>query len=195
MDRPARPVSHPAPWHRLCATLVLVLVAPLCSSCAAAPDSSEPGSESAHTGTGATLDAEAEAALNAAEALLAGISNADTALLAQVLLPESRLVAVSDDLAQPVRVSDATTFLSQMADPPATYLERMWNPVVRVDGPIATVWTPYDFYRDGAFSHCGIDAFHLVRRPDGWKVLSVIYSIHRDADCEPSPLGPPESGP
>ena len=24
--------------------------------------------------------------------------------------------------------------------------ERMWDPEVRIDGPVATLWAPYDFY-------------------------------------------------
>jgi hypothetical protein len=138
---------------------------------------------------------EARAAVAAAEALLAGISSGDTSALAAVLLPESRLVAVADDTSQPLRISESQTFLRQVGGATTSFLERMWDPVVHVDGPIATVWTPYDFHRGGEFSHCGIDAFHLVRRPEGWKVLSVMYSMHREQDCEPSPLGNAEPGP
>ena len=71
-----------------------------------------------------------------------------------------------------------------------TYLERMWNPIVHVHGPIAMVWTPYDFHRNGQFSHCGVDAFTLVRAPTGWKIATATYTVE-PTGCAASPLGPP----
>ena len=70
------------------------------------------------------------------------------------------------------------------------YLERMWDPTVLVHGPIAVVWTPYDFHRSGQFSHCGIDAFSLVRSSSGWKIATIIYTVE-PTGCAPSPLGAP----
>ena len=53
------------------------------------------------------------------------------------------------------------------------------------------VWTRYDFYRDGRFSNCGIDSWHLIKTRDGWKISGGIYTVERK-DCPESPLGPPE---
>ncbi len=81
-------------------------------------------------------------------------------------------------------------FLEQLRTGKGTLLERIWQPRVSVHGDIANVWTPYDFYRDGKFSHCGIDSFNLVRTPEGWKIAGFIYTLEFSG-CEPSPLGPP----
>ncbi|WP_340588866.1 nuclear transport factor 2 family protein [Erythrobacter alti] len=48
--------------------------------------------------------------------------------------------------------------------------------VVMVDGPVAMVWAPYDFYVDGEHSHCGVNIFSLLRRDDNWRIASVVYS-------------------
>jgi hypothetical protein len=69
--------------------------------------------------------------------------------------------------------------------------ERIWNPEVRIHGEIATVWAPYDFWIDGKFSHCGIDAFDLIKTEDGWKLAGGVYTL--ESKCEPSPLGPLKS--
>jgi hypothetical protein len=69
-----------------------------------------------------------------------------------------------------------------------TNRERIWNPEVRVHGLIATVWAPYDFWIDGKYSHCGIDAFDLIKTPEGWKIAGGAFTM--EAKCEPSPLGP-----
>jgi len=72
------------------------------------------------------------------------------------------------------------------------FLERVWEPLVRVRGGIATVWAPYDFHAGGEFSHCGIDAFSLVKTVDGWKIASIVWTVE-PVGCPPSPLGPPPS--
>ena len=54
--------------------------------------------------------------------------------------------------------------------------ERIWNPEVRVNGLIATVWAPYDFWIDGKFSHCGVDQFDLIKTEEGWKIAGGVYT-------------------
>ena len=64
----------------------------------------------------------------------------------------------------------------------------MWNPEVRIDGAIATLWTPYDFHIGVRFSHCGYDAFQLARGERGWYVTAITYTV-RPAPCPtPPPL-------
>ncbi|MEO5824753.1 MAG: nuclear transport factor 2 family protein [Gemmatimonadales bacterium] len=84
----------------------------------------------------------------------------------------------------------AAEFLKSLEVGTARYLERMWNPVVRVHGPIASVWTPYDFHVDGKFSHCGVDIFDLIETKQGWVITGATYTVERTG-CAPSPLGTP----
>jgi hypothetical protein len=51
--------------------------------------------------------------------------------------------------------------------------------VVQVKGRIATVWAPYDLWMNETFSHCGVDAFTLVKSKDGWKIASCSYTIEK----------------
>ena len=83
------------------------------------------------------------------------------------------------------------SFAQTIATTRDTYLERMWEPTVMVHGPIAVLWTPYDFHRSGQFSHCGIDAFSLVRSAAGWKIATITYTVE-PTNCAPSPLGAPK---
>jgi hypothetical protein len=80
-------------------------------------------------------------------------------------------------------------FLGTLARNQRTFVERMWEPTVMVHGPIAVVWTPYDFHIDGTFSHCGVDAFSLARSGAGWRIVTITYTVERTG-CKPSPLGP-----
>ncbi|MBM3814272.1 MAG: nuclear transport factor 2 family protein [Acidimicrobiia bacterium] len=87
------------------------------------------------------------------------------------------------------RVRSFAEFLSTIANGKEKLLERMWTPKVEIHGSIASVWTPYDFHRDGKFSHCGVDGFHLVKLETGWKIAGAIYTVEREG-CK-SPLPPP----
>lgn len=126
--------------------------------------------------------------LAAAEAVLTAINTKDEALARSAVLPDARIVAV-----RPTgrRVSTGEEFVQQILDPGVAFLERMWDPQVRVSGSVATVWAPYDFYLDGAFSHCGVDTFQLVLEQGEWKVLSLVYNGLQPPECELHPEGPP----
>ncbi len=69
-------------------------------------------------------------------------------------------------------------------------LERMWNPTVLLEGGIAVVWTPYDFHRNGKFSHNGIDVFTLMKLAGTWKIVGTVYSID-PAPPSQNPAGSP----
>jgi len=79
-------------------------------------------------------------------------------------------------------------YFAQLQASKQTMRERIWNPDVRVHGSIANVWTPYDFWIDGKLSHCGVDAFNLIKTDKGWKIAGGVYTIEKA--CPPSPLGP-----
>ena len=51
---------------------------------------------------------------------------------------------------------------------------------VRVHGNIAMVWAPYDLWVNGTFTHCGVDAFTLIKKSSGWKIASVSYTVEHD---------------
>ncbi|HEX6038498.1 nuclear transport factor 2 family protein [Longimicrobium sp.] len=64
--------------------------------------------------------------------------------------------------------------------------EPIRNPVVQVSGDLATVWAEYQVRRpDNTVSHCGFDAFHLVRREGQWKLLN-ISDTFQNSGCGPA---------
>gem|GEM_PF-1241201 len=64
--------------------------------------------------------------------------------------------------------------------------ERAWDYRVRIDGGLASAWVRYGFYIDGALHHCGVDAFEMVQRGDGWKVVSLVYTRCNQECREPA---------
>lgn len=61
--------------------------------------------------------------------------------------------------------------------------ERIVFDVVKADGALAIAWTPYKFYLNGQFSHCGVNSFQLVRMRGSWKIQYLI-DTRRKQGCE-----------
>ncbi len=61
--------------------------------------------------------------------------------------------------------------------------ERIQFETIKIDGPLAIVWTPYKFYYNGQFSHCGVNSFQLVRFEGQWKIQYLI-DTRRKEKCE-----------
>jgi hypothetical protein len=116
------------------------------------------------------------------------MTSKDVAEARRVLMADGRFVSVRDDRPEP-RPSTFQGYLDGLAARKQDYRERMWDPEVRIHGAIATMWTRYDFWVDGKFSHCGVDAFDLVKTSEGWKISGGVYTVER-IGCPPSPLGP-----
>src|SRR5690606_32423824 len=50
--------------------------------------------------------------------------------------------------------------------------ERVSNVEVRVDGPFATYFADFEFWLGERRTHCGVNAFHLVKTDDaGWQIF------------------------
>ncbi|HUR11679.1 MAG TPA: nuclear transport factor 2 family protein [Flavitalea sp.] len=58
--------------------------------------------------------------------------------------------------------------------------ERITFETVKIDGPLALVWTPYQFYFQEKFSHCGVNSFHLVRLNGKWKIQYLIDTRRKE---------------
>jgi cyanophycinase len=105
----------------------------------------------------------------------------DTATIRSLTHPELRLfVPIETAQGTTVRVSTVNDFIGQVARSAERLDERAIRPVARVDGPLATVWTYYEFVRGSEFSHCGTDAFQFARTGDGWVITALSYTVRRD---------------
>lgn len=51
---------------------------------------------------------------------------------------------------------------------------------IHIDGALASVWTPYKFFFDGNFNHCGANSFQLVLTKGGWKIQYLIDTRRKE---------------
>lgn len=128
-----------------------------------------------------TPDASRAEVVEAVRGFFDALAAKDTAALRAAFHPDATLTSVADEggpgAVAPAAVDD---FLRSIGSAGAELHEAIGEVEVRIDGPLATVWTPYTFYVDGSPSHCGVNAFDLVRIGRGWVVLHVSDTRRRD---------------
>lgn len=72
-------------------------------------------------------------------------------------------------------------FIKQVGTPhKEVYDERITYGDIKVDGPLASVWTPYKFYLGDKFSHCGVNFFQLMKTTEGWKIIYIVDTRRKD---------------
>jgi len=137
--------------------------------------------------------AERTAVLATVQKVFDAMRTRDTTLLAQAFDSTARLVGVSNRGGAPgVSLTTPSQFGAAIARAPAgdVWNERIFDPEVRIDGDVAQVWAYYTFHRSATFSHCGVDAFMLVKLGAAWKITQLADS-RRTKDCtHAEPLAP-----
>lgn len=109
---------------------------------------------------------------------------ADSVKLSEVLHPEVQMRTAMLSPEGEVRLvtenSPAKFKAAVGSTSPNTLDERLTSEKVQIDGPLAQVWTSYEFYVQGKFSHCGVNSFHLVKMNDKWLIVQLIDTRRKD---------------
>ncbi|WP_290627447.1 nuclear transport factor 2 family protein [Altibacter sp.] len=115
-----------------------------------------------------------------------GFHQGDTLKMRSVMAEELVMQTAFSDAQGNHKVSNgkASDLLLAIANRPETqqWDERLLDYKVQIDGNLAHVWTPYEFWLNGKFIHCGANAFTLAKTNEGWKILHLIDS-RRKTDC------------
>ncbi|KAB1160745.1 nuclear transport factor 2 family protein [Tenacibaculum aiptasiae] len=75
--------------------------------------------------------------------------------------------------------------LAKIADkkPEHKYFEKLLSYDIKVDGNLASVWTPYEFYFNDKFSHCGANSFQLFYNNGKWEIIYLV-DMRRRSSCK-----------
>lgn len=108
----------------------------------------------------------------------------DSTAARSVFLPDASMASVSvRDGVPTVQRGSVDRFVQAIGTPhDQVWDEKIWNPEVRVDGDLATAWMDYAFYLGDRFSHCGVDAFQMLRTSEGWKIFH-LADTRRQEPC------------
>lgn len=101
----------------------------------------------------------------------------DTAALRTCFIPGAQLFTFSHDAdgnprAKSETLSDLLTGVATFGDD-AVMEERLLSWQILIDDGIASVWTPYEFYFENKFSHCGVNSFQLMQVAHVWKITQI----------------------
>lgn len=65
--------------------------------------------------------------------------------------------------------------------PEHIYLEKLLSHDIKIDGNLASIWTPYEFYFNGKFSHCGANSFQLFNNNGKWEIIYLVDMRRRES--------------
>ena len=129
--------------------------------------------------------------LAVADEALERINAEDSAGLAALMIPETMIyIGDTHEGRDRVRTRDYVSTRDRVIE--ADLIERGWDPTILVSGTIGVIWYPYDIYVDGAWSHCGVDVFNMIRTESGWRIAALQYNVLQPPECDPHPDGPPD---
>lgn len=107
--------------------------------------------------------------------LFIGMNKGDSAQVHSAFTREVSMATIYKDKSGNTvlrREDSLVGFLNAVGSPHAeVWSEPIWNVHIEVDGDFAQVWASYAFYLSKTFSHCGVDAFQLIKEEDGWKIF------------------------
>ncbi len=117
--------------------------------------------------------------------LFAGMKNANADLFKTVFADSAVMQTISrtkegETVVLNESVNEFTEFVSHLRKDSAD--ERITFETIKIDGTLAIAWTPYRFYHNGIFSHCGVNSFHLVRFNGIWK-MQYLIDTRRKQGC------------
>ena len=113
-------------------------------------------------------------------AMKAGVGNgplltscfADSAILQTIAEQNGKIKIITED------VKGFADFVN--TSPKDAADEQITFDIVKTDGALAIAWTPYNFYYNSKFSHCGIDSYQLVRVNGEWKIQYLIDTRRKE---------------
>ena len=84
-----------------------------------------------------------------------------------------------------LKIENFDNFLKSIVSIPKDkkFEEKLLDFKIRIDGDMANAWTPYEFYFDNKFCHCGVNSFQMVRLEGVWKIIYLI-DTRRKEDCK-----------
>lgn len=121
---------------------------------------------------------------NTIDVFFKGFHKGDTTLLKSVLHDKLILqTAYKNKEGEDVLLTEEPSKLIQaIANRPDNqkWDERLLAYNIQVDGNMANAWTPYEFWFNDSFSHCGVNSFQLFKQGSNWKIIYLIDTRRRN---------------
>ncbi|MBO6524933.1 MAG: nuclear transport factor 2 family protein [Balneolaceae bacterium] len=116
------------------------------------------------------------------ETLFDGMRAGDSAMVASAFTRDAVMQTVAQNQSGEVvvRKGDLNQFLTAVGTPhEQIWDEKIGGYEIKIDGELATAWTPYQFYLGDNFSHCGVNSFQLAKLGGEWKIIYIVDTRRR----------------
>jgi hypothetical protein len=82
-----------------------------------------------------------------------------------------------------IDVTEINGFLNAIAkDKLNVFDERIFNPKIKIDESLATVWVDYEFWLNDKKLHTGVDAFTLIKVNNRWWIYGIVDTRKKLSD-------------
>ncbi|WP_431241681.1 nuclear transport factor 2 family protein [Flavobacterium sp. P21] len=112
------------------------------------------------------------------EVFFEGFHQKDSMKIKSVCSDRIILQSISESVTKGNKLSDekASVFYRSIATIPANlkFQEKIISYNIQIDGTMAHVWAPYEFYLNDKLSHLGVNTFTLFKEKDSWKIIYLI---------------------
>ncbi len=118
--------------------------------------------------------------------LFTAMETNDSSLAASLFTKDAQLYTVlkNENGISQLRNNPSTRLISAFGSKKSeTWREPIWNEKIEIADGLASVWVDYAFYIGKKFSHCGTDAFHLIKIGSKWKIFHLADTRRKD-NCE-----------
>lgn len=127
---------------------------------------------------GLSSNAQKQEAQKCIESFFEGFHERDSTKIKLVCADKMILQSISESTVKGNKLSheSAKEFYKSIASIPASmkFQEKILSYNIQIDGCMANVWTPYEFYINDKLSHTGVNAFTLFKEKDSWKIIYLI---------------------
>jgi len=112
------------------------------------------------------------------ESFFEGFHQKDTIKLKSVCSDKIILQSISESKTKGNKLSDETAkeFYKSIATIASNlkFNEKILSYNIQIDGSMAHVWAPYEFYLNDKLSHSGVNTFTLFKEKDTWRIIYLI---------------------
>jgi uncharacterized protein (TIGR02246 family) len=133
----------------------------------------------------AAQDADEQAVDAVVTTLFEAMAARDAAAMATLFAADARFAGLGRN---GIRYTTAQEFMDAVASATGpAWIERTYDREIRIDGALASVWAYYTFHLDEQFSHCGYDAFQMLKVDGAWKIVHLADSRRAEGCTHTTP--------
>lgn len=116
-----------------------------------------------------------------------GLHKGDSTLMATTLHKDIKIQTTTNNRegSSVLKTETKAQLLAGIANkkPADKYFEKLLFYDIKIDGNLASVWTPYEFYYNDTFSHCGANSFQMYHNNGKWEIIFLV-DMRRRGNCD-----------